>query len=99
MGPFPPFHNHLCVLVAMDYVCKWAKAIVTRTNDTKVVINFLKNIFIRFGTLRALLNANGTHLCNKPLESLLKKCGVFHKVATLYHPQTSGHVKFLVLKT
>jgi len=64
------------------------------TNDAKVVIKFLKkNIFTRFGTARALLSDNRTHFCNKPLELLLKKYGVFHKVATPYHLQTSGQVE------
>ena len=42
---------------------------------------------------RALLSDSGMHFCNKPLESLLKKHGVFHKVATPYHPQTSWQVE------
>jgi len=94
MGPFPPSYNNLYILVAVDYVFKWVEAIVTPTNDSKVVIKFLKkNIFTRFGMSRALLSDNETHFCNKPLESILKKFGVFHKVATPYHPQTSGQVE------
>ncbi|RVW85823.1 hypothetical protein CK203_055404 [Vitis vinifera] len=31
--------------------------------------------------------------CNKPFETLLAKYGVKHKVATPYHPQTSGQVE------
>jgi len=59
-----------------------------------LVIKFLKkNIFIRFGTPRALLSDNGTHFYKKPLQSLLKKYGIFHKIATPYHPQTSGQVE------
>ena len=86
MGPFPPAHNSLYILTAIDYVSKWVEAIATPTNDFKVVIKFLgKSIFMRFGTPKALLSDNGTHICNKPLESLLKKYGVFHKVATPYH--------------
>ena len=42
---------------------------------------------------RALLSDNGIHFCNKPLETILRKYGVFHKVATPYHPQTSGQVE------
>jgi len=91
MGPFPPSYNNLYILVAVDYVSKWVEAISTPTNDAKVVIKFLKkNIFTRFGTARALLSDNATYFCNKPLETLLRKYGVFHKVATPYHPQTSG---------
>jgi len=80
--------------VVVDYVSKWLEAITIPTNDAKVAIKFLKkNIFIRFGISRALLSDNGTHFWNKPLESLLKKCGIFHKVAAPYHSQTSGQVE------
>jgi len=74
MGSFARSHNNLYILVAVDYVSKWVEAIVSSANDSKVVLKFLKkNISIRFGTPRALLSGNGTHFCNKPLESLLKK--------------------------
>ena len=94
MGRFLPSYNNLYILVAIDYVSKLVEAIATLKNDAKVVFKFLKkNIFTRFGMLRALLSDNVTHFCNKPLESLLKKNGVFHKVITPYHPQTSGQVE------
>jgi len=87
ISPFSPSRNNLYILVVVDYVSKWVEAVATSTNDSKVVIKFLKkNIFARFGTPRALLSDNGTHLCNKPFDSLLKKYGVFHKVAMPYHP-------------
>jgi len=94
MSPFCPSHNNLYILVAVDYVSKWMEAIVSPINDSKVVLKFLKkNIFTQFGTLRALLSDNDTHFCNKPLKSLLKKYGIFHKVATPYHPQTNWPVE------
>ena len=42
---------------------------------------------------RALLSDNGTHFCKKALESLLRRYGVFYKVATPYHPLTNDQVK------
>ena len=55
MGTFPTSHNNLCILFAVNYVSEWVEAITTPTNDSRVVISFLeKNIFTRFGTLRAL---------------------------------------------
>jgi len=91
---FSPSYNNLYILVAVDYVSKCVEAIATPTNDVKVVIKFLKkNMFTRCGMPRALLSDNGTHFYNKPLETLLKKYRVFHKVATPYHPQTSGQVE------
>jgi len=94
MGSIRLSYNNLYILVAMDYVSKWVEAIATPTNDTKVVIKFLKkNIFIRFGTPRALLSDNGIQFYNKLLELLLKQYGVLHKIATPYHPQISGKIE------
>jgi len=86
MGPFPPSYNNHYILVAVDYVSKWVEAIVTPRNDAKLVIKFLKkNIFTRFGMPRALLSDNGTHFYNNLLETLLKRYGVFHKVAMHFY--------------
>jgi hypothetical protein len=58
------------------------------------MIKFLKeNILSRFGILRAMISDGGTYFCNKPFESLMKKYGITHKVATLYYPQTSEQVE------
>ncbi|RVW37865.1 Transposon Tf2-2 polyprotein [Vitis vinifera] len=94
MGPFPMSFGHSYILVGVDYVSKWVKAIPCRSNDHKVVLKFLKdNIFARFGVPKAIISDGGTHFCNKPFETLLAKYEVKHKVATPYHPQTSGQVE------
>ncbi|RVW70613.1 Retrovirus-related Pol polyprotein from transposon 17.6 [Vitis vinifera] len=60
----------------------------------RVVLKFLKeNIFSRFRVPKAIISDGGTHFCNRPSETLLAKYGVKHKVATPYHPQTSGQVE------
>ncbi|XP_058725797.1 uncharacterized protein LOC131597100 [Vicia villosa] len=70
------------------------EGIALPTNDARVVVNFLKtNIFSRFGVPRALISDEGTHFLNKLMENLLKKYNVKHKIATAYHPQTSGQVE------
>src|SRR4051812_44013746 len=94
MGPFPSSGLNKYILVAVDYVSKWVEAIATPTNDTRVVVKFLKkNILSRFGTLRAIISDGGSHFCNHIFENLMKKYGVKHKIATPYHPQTSGQVE------
>ncbi|RVW66958.1 Retrovirus-related Pol polyprotein from transposon 297 [Vitis vinifera] len=61
---------------------------------SRVVLKFLKeNIFSRFGVPKAIISDGGAHFCNKPFAALLSKYGVKHKVATPYHPQTSGQVE------
>ena len=91
MGPFPSSKGFLYILLAVDYVSKWVEAKATRTNDSKVVAEFLRtNIYSRFGVPRVLISDGGSHFCNRTIEALLKKYGVTHKVSTPYHPQTSG---------
>ncbi|XP_075099026.1 uncharacterized protein LOC142175918 [Nicotiana tabacum] len=93
MGPFVSSYNKY-ILVAVDYVSKWVEVVALPTNDAKGVIGFLKkNIFTRFGTPRAIISNGGTHFCNRAFAKLLEKYGVCHKVATPYHPQTSGQVE------
>ena len=83
MGPFPSSKGFLYILLAVDYVSKWVEAKATRTNDSKVVAEFVKtNIFARFGTPRVLISDGGSHFCNRTIEALLKKYGVTHKVST-----------------
>ncbi|KAI5324177.1 hypothetical protein L3X38_033250 [Prunus dulcis] len=94
MGHFPTSYGFEYILLVVDYVSKWVEAIATRTNDAKVVIDFLKgNIFTRFGTPRAIISDGGSHFVNQAFAALLKKYGITHKVATPYHPQTSGQVE------
>ncbi|XP_031096918.1 probable LRR receptor-like serine/threonine-protein kinase At3g47570 [Ipomoea triloba] len=69
------------------------KSVATRTNDSKVVLKFLKDIFARFGMPRAIISDEDTHFCNKLFAGLLKKYGITHRVAIPYHPQTSGQVE------
>ncbi|XP_050908342.1 uncharacterized protein LOC127121966 [Lathyrus oleraceus] len=94
MGPFPPSFGKQYILVAVDYVSKWVEAVALPTNDARVVIRFLKEtIFARFRVPRALISDEGTHFLNHLMEKLLLKYNVKHRIATPYHPQTSGQVE------
>lgn len=48
---------------------------------------------MRFGTLRDIINDGGAHFTNQTMKNLLTKYGVRQKVATVNHPQTTGHVE------
>ncbi|CAN6579362.1 unnamed protein product [Malus baccata var. baccata] len=94
MGPFPSSFGFTYILLAVDYVSKWVEAKATRTNDSKVVADFVKtNIFSRFGMPRVLISDGGSHFCNRTIEALLKKYHVTHKVSTPYHRQTNGQAE------
>ncbi|GKB70352.1 reverse transcriptase domain-containing protein [Tanacetum coccineum] len=93
MGPFPSSHGNKYILVAIDYLSKWVEAKALPTNDIRVVVKFLKSLFARFGTPRAIISDRGTHFCNDQFAKVMSKYGVTHRLATAYHPQTSGQVE------
>ncbi|GJZ42445.1 reverse transcriptase domain-containing protein [Tanacetum coccineum] len=62
-------------------------------NDVRVVVKFLKSLFARFGTPRAIISDRGTHFCNDQFAKVMSKYGVTHRLATSYHPQTSSQVE------
>nr|GEW37936.1 reverse transcriptase domain-containing protein [Tanacetum cinerariifolium] len=93
MGPFLSSRGSKYILVAVDYLSKWAEAIALPINDARVVVTILKSLFARFGTPRAIISHRGTHFCNDQFAEVMLKYGVARRLSTAYHPQTSGQVE------
>lgn len=71
IGPFPNSFGNVYIILVVDYVSKWVEAKATRTDDSKVVADFVKShIFVRFGIPRVLISDRGTHFCNRTVEAL-----------------------------
>ncbi|GKB57440.1 reverse transcriptase domain-containing protein, partial [Tanacetum coccineum] len=92
IGHFPSSKGNN-ILVAVDYLSKWVKVKALPTNDARVVVKFLKSLFARFGTPRAIISDHGTHIYNDQFSKVMSKYRVTHRLATAYHPQTSGQVE------
>ncbi|GJS49210.1 reverse transcriptase domain-containing protein [Tanacetum coccineum] len=80
MEPFPKSHKFEYILVAVDYVSKWAEAQALPTNDARVVIIFLKKLLCQFGMPKALISDRGTQLCNKIMEKAIEKIVELHSL-------------------
>nr|GFA87622.1 hypothetical protein [Tanacetum cinerariifolium] len=93
MGPFSSSKGNKYILVAVDYLSKWVEAKALPINDARVVVKFLKSLFSRFGTPKAIISDRGTHFCNDQFVRIMSKYGVTHRLSTAYHPQTSGQVE------
>ncbi|GJR45751.1 reverse transcriptase domain-containing protein [Tanacetum coccineum] len=93
MGPFLSSRGNKYILVDVDYLSKWVEAKALPTNDARVAVKFLKSLFARFGTPRAIISDHGTHFCNDKFTKVMSKYGVTHRLATAYHPQTCGQVE------
>nr|GEZ43609.1 reverse transcriptase domain-containing protein [Tanacetum cinerariifolium] len=73
MGPFSSSKGNKYILVAVDYLSKWVKAKALPTNDPRVVVKFLKSLFSRFGTPKAIISDRGTHFCNDQFLKVMAK--------------------------
>nr|GEZ68098.1 reverse transcriptase domain-containing protein [Tanacetum cinerariifolium] len=93
MGPFPSSKANKYILVVVDYLSEWVEVKALPTNDARVVVKFLKSLFARFGTLRAIVSDRGTHFCNAQFAKVMLKYGVAHHLSTVYHSQTSRQVE------
>nr|GEX85758.1 hypothetical protein [Tanacetum cinerariifolium] len=93
MGSFPSSKGNKHILVAVDYLSKWVEVKALPTNDARVVVKFLKSLFSRFGTPKAIISDRGTYFCNDQFARIMSKYGVTHRLSTAYHPQTSGQVE------
>nr|GEX12258.1 reverse transcriptase domain-containing protein [Tanacetum cinerariifolium] len=86
MGPFPSSKGNKYILVAVDYLSKCVEAKALPTNDARVVFKFLKSLFSRFRTPKAIISDRVTHFCNDQFSRVMSKYGVTHRLSTAYHP-------------
>ncbi|GJV54477.1 reverse transcriptase domain-containing protein [Tanacetum coccineum] len=83
MGPFPSLRGNKYILVVVDYLSKWIEAKALPINDARVVVKFLKSLFARFGTPRAIISDRGTHFCNDQFAKVMSKYGVTHRLTVM----------------
>ena len=99
IGLFPPSGGNQYILVVVYYLSKWVEAISLPSNDSTVVLKFFKkHIFTCFRTPREIINDRSKNFINNLVKNILAKYGIRHKVATSYHPQSSGQWRYQIEK-
>jgi hypothetical protein len=94
MGPFPMLEQCKYILVVVDYVSKWVEALpCVAANSKNSKKMFQEIIFPRFGVPRVMISNGGSHFIDKTFRKCISELGVDHRVATPYHPQTSGQAE------
>ena len=93
MGPFLPSFGNIYILLTVDYVSKWVKAIVCPKNDAIIVVGFIqRNILSRFGAPRTIISDEGSHFANKVFAKFMSRYGIKHMMGLAYHSQSNGQV-------
>nr|GFA23274.1 reverse transcriptase domain-containing protein [Tanacetum cinerariifolium] len=80
MGPFLSSKGNKYILVDFDYLSKWVEAKALPTNGARVVVKFLKSLFSRFGTPKAIISDRGTYWALKHANFDLKTAGDHRKL-------------------
>jgi hypothetical protein len=94
MGPFPNSEGCEYILVTVDYVSKLVEALLCRAADAMHSKRmFHEVIFPRYGVPKIVISDGGSHFIDRTFRKALTEVGVDHRIATPYHPQTSGHVE------
>jgi hypothetical protein len=87
MGPFPRSKNYEYILVAVDYASKWVEAMPCNAANAKSSKRMFEEIiFPRFGVSRMVISDGGTHFIDKIFHNYLSRHGIYHNIATPYHP-------------
>jgi len=94
MGPLLKSEGCEYILVAVDYVSKWVEALPCQTADAlQSKKMFHEVIFPRYGIPLIVISDGGLHFIDRTFRKALPEVGVDHRIATPYHPQTSGQTK------
>jgi transposase InsO family protein len=91
MGQFRNSEGCEYILVVVDYVSIWVEALPCRAADAMHSKKmFDEVIFPRYGVPRIVISDGGSHFIDWTFRKALSEVGVDHRIATPYHPQTSG---------
>jgi hypothetical protein len=94
MGAFPNSEGCEYILVVIDYVSKRVEALPYRATDAMQSKKmFYEVIFPRYGVPRIVICDGRSHFIDRTFQKALLEVGVDHRIATPYHPQTSGQAE------
>ena len=93
-GPFhtaPPSQRFIVVL--MDHYSNFPEYKLLGTVDSRAIIQWLENVFSRYGYPSTVLTDNGPQFVSQDFESYLNSVGICHIRTPVYNPETNGRVE------
>ena len=94
-GPLPRTSTRkVFIIVAVDYMTRWAEAVSTRRITAQDVGKFVfENICCRFGTPLEIISDHGPGFRSDVLKELMRRLNVKHRFSSPYYPQCNGLVE------
>jgi hypothetical protein len=95
MGPLPiTKRGHRFIVVATDYLTKFAEVRALKTSVKKKVARFVyERIVTRFGIPLEMVSDNGPQFTSNVWEDLMERLAIKHRFTTMYKPSTNGLVE------
>ena len=97
VGPIKPpsrYDRKHYILVATEYVTKWAEVLATKTDDAEIVAKFIyEYIIIRCNCPKELVCDRGTRFMNSTIKHLTNKYLIKHCKSSPYHPRINGQTE------
>ena len=95
LGPFPPSKSgNRYIVVAIDYVTKWAETEALPNGSAEQVANFFtKKVILRHGAPQHLTTDQGKCFLAEMFQKIIASFETNHRTTTAYHPQSNGQVE------
>lgn len=90
MGPYTttPRGNRF-IMVATDLYSRWVEAEATPNVTTDKLVNFLDQVFLRYGYPLSVLSDNGTQFTSVAFNRALRRWGAAQWTTPIYHPRSN----------
>ena len=96
IGPFPadPRTGDLHVIIAVDWLSRWAEARAINSTDAATCSDFIySDICCRYGVPESIRSDHSSGFDNEILDHLASTLRVNHHLSTPYYPQSNGLVE------
>nr|GEW61319.1 DNA-directed DNA polymerase [Tanacetum cinerariifolium] len=89
----PMTWSNLVTLINVIEKSRNVEAKALPTNDSRNVCKFLKSLFARFGTPRAIISDHGTYFCNDQFAKVMLKYSVTQRLTTAFGVDAAMEIK------
>ncbi|KAL0177289.1 hypothetical protein M9458_026183, partial [Cirrhinus mrigala] len=90
-----PYHQRFLVVV-YDLHSKWPRVVPMDSVIASAMVDFLEQLFSRWGILQAITTDNGPQFVSSEFSSYLAARGIVHIHTAFYHPQANSGVERLI---